>query len=83
MCDFPEYQDQVFLRGRECAGLPLEWFNPGPGGRFDRAAKVCASCPVIDRCEVYYLDDEESGYVAGMTLEERRAKRKTLRREAS
>lgn len=44
---------------------------------------VCARCPVIDRCETYYLDDEESGYVAGMTIEERRKKRKALRKEAS
>lgn len=83
MDDFAVYRDQVFIRGRACAGLPLEVFNPGPGYRFDKAAKVCASCPVIDRCEHYYLDDEESGYVAGMTIEVRREKRKALHREAS
>lgn len=83
MCDTAAYHDQVFLRGRACLGLPLEIFNPGPGGRFDMAASVCASCPVIDRCEHYFLGDEESGYVAGMTIDQRRKKRKALHRKAS
>lgn len=77
------YQNEVFMKGRACLGLPLSIFNPGPGGRYDQAISVCGSCPVRTLCEHYYLDDDESGYVAGMTIEQRRAKRKTLRRKAS
>lgn len=71
------------MRGRACAGLPREIFYPADGQKYDKAASVCARCPVIDRCERYYLDDEGRCYVAGMTQDERAQKRKSLRKEAS
>lgn len=41
-----------------------------------RAKALCARCPVYDRCDQWWRDDEQEprvGVVAGKTVEERRA----------
>jgi hypothetical protein len=80
----PAYlRDLVFLHGRACANTAEEIWFPSTGGRYGPARMICGRCPVIERCERYYLDDESNGFVAGMTLAERHIRRKALRKEAS
>lgn len=56
-----------------------------PGAENEEAAKtVCASCPVLEACRSYALGGpgwwESDGVWGGMTVEERRAKRRAQRK---
>lgn len=64
--------------GGLCAQTDPELFFPDKGQRSDKAAAICAACPVIEECrvEVFHVernlyDHEMFGYAAGMTARER------------
>lgn len=64
--------------GGLCAQTDPELFFPDKGQRSDKAAAICAACPVIEECrvEVFHVernlcDREVFGYAAGMTARER------------
>lgn len=73
-----------------CAGMPTDvFFQPEPQGRGDRkngpdphaeARAVCAACPVINECLTWAMENNEYGFLGGMTERERAAlKRKQQR----
>lgn len=54
-----------------CASAdPEEWF-PEKGVSAHRAKRICATCPVIDECLQFALDNNESGIWGGMSHSER------------
>lgn len=59
-------------------------FFPSDGVGVDRARKICASCPVLDQCLDYALDNQiEHGVWGGCSERERRRILKRRRTEAA
>lgn len=77
------YEDADFIRQVLCLGMPVEIFYPGRSGRYTTAAKLCAKCPVREKCAMYWLYDDTPAYIGGMTPDERKKARKALARRAS
>jgi WhiB family redox-sensing transcriptional regulator len=56
-----------------CRLYPPATFFPSDGVGVDKARKICAGCPVLDRCLEYALDERiEHGVWGGCSERERR-----------
>ena len=54
-----------------CASAdPEEWF-PVKGASAHRAKRICSTCPVIDECLQFALDNNETGIWGGTSHSER------------
>jgi WhiB family redox-sensing transcriptional regulator len=63
-----------------CVGEDPEIFFPVHGAPASKARKICAACPVKDRCLQYAIDADEFGIWAGLDQDERRNSRRRQRR---
>lgn len=66
------------MQGRACRHIPIGVFFPDHGERFDNAAMVCASCPVLKLCKQYFGLSDSEGYIAGLTPTQRKALRRKV-----
>lgn len=56
-----------------CRGMETSIFYPEHGQRAENARKVCQTCPVIDQCGEYALDNgERFGVWGGGSIDRRR-----------
>lgn len=56
-----------------CATVdPEEWF-PEKGVSAHQAKKICVTCPVIDECLQFALDNDETGIWGGTSHRQRRS----------
>jgi WhiB family redox-sensing transcriptional regulator len=67
-----------------CRMYPPATFFPSDGVGVDRARKVCAGCPVIDKCREHALENRiEHGVWGGCSERERRRILKRRRTEVA
>jgi WhiB family transcriptional regulator, redox-sensing transcriptional regulator len=66
-----------------CRGQPTNWWFPEVGERVDeRAAEICAACPVATECLAVSLWPLENGVWGGMGMRSRRRHREETSRPA-
>lgn len=68
-----------------CRDFPLPnyehlWFYDVGNARNKQAAAICAACPVQTECLDFAIDNNERGYWAGTTEDERRTIRRRRKR---
>lgn len=62
---------EKWMESAVCASAdPEEWF-PEKGVRAAKAKKICATCPVIDECLQFAIDNNEVGIWGGTSRRER------------
>jgi WhiB family redox-sensing transcriptional regulator len=67
---------EKWMESAVCATAdPEEWF-PEKGSSSQKAKNICATCPVIDECLQFALDNEEAGIWGGTSSRERRRMRR-------
>ena len=66
-----------------CASAdPEEWF-PEKGANSRKAKNICRTCPVIDECLQFALDNNEKGIWGGTSTRERATLRRLQSREVA
>ena len=70
--------DTSWMADGNCRAHPPATFFPSDGVGVDRARKICASCPALDTCLEYALDNRIDHGVWGGTSE--RERRRILKR---
>ena len=70
-------RDRSFMVHGACRGLPYGFMFPDHGVNATEQKAICATCPVIDACREYGID-EHYGVWGGTTEQERRAMRRGL-----
>lgn len=77
---------QKILDNAACSGSPTEWFfpeNPHHPAAYDKAAELCAGCPVLLECQEHAIWHEPYGFWGGMSQHARRLARQARRRRAA
>lgn len=77
--DYPEFSldEMSFMLGSECQGMATSLFFPENGKRVSSKARAaCDRCDVQPECLAWALKNEEYGFWAGTTAEERAVMRK-------
>lgn len=73
-----------WMRDGNCRNYPPAAFFPSDGVGVDAARRICASCPVQDRCLEYALTNRiDHGVWGGSSERERRRILKRRRQEAA
>jgi WhiB family transcriptional regulator, redox-sensing transcriptional regulator len=74
----------AWMADGNCRNYPPAAFFPSDGVGVDRARKICATCPVIDTCLGYALEQRiEHGVWGGCSERERRRILKRRRQDAA
>ncbi|MFZ4810266.1 MAG: WhiB family transcriptional regulator [Ilumatobacteraceae bacterium] len=74
----------AWMADGNCRSYPPAAFFPSDGVGVDRARKICATCPVIDTCLEYALEQRiEHGVWGGCSERERRRILKRRRQDAA
>jgi WhiB family redox-sensing transcriptional regulator len=63
-------RDRSFMTDGACRGLPYGWMFPDHWATALERKAICATCPVVDACREYGLD-EHHGVWGGLTERER------------
>ena len=71
------------MQNGECNEKPPEIFFPSDGVGVEKAKRICAECPVKDRCLEYALKNRVDHGVWGGTSERQRRRILKARREAA
>ena len=70
--DVVTLKTEKWMASAVCATAdPEEWF-PEKGVSALKAKRICATCPVIDQCLQFALDNNETGIWGGTSSRERR-----------
>jgi hypothetical protein len=81
---FRLYDPMPWVEEAACKDSPVEWFFPKKGGQSGKAKEVCATCPVIEDCLYYAIENSEIwGIWGGMHYRERLAFARTLKEDVA
>lgn len=73
----------TWMRNGNCRDYPPSVFFPSDGVGVDNARKICATCPVVEECKTYALDNRiDHGVWGGCSERERRRILKRRRQTA-
>jgi WhiB family redox-sensing transcriptional regulator len=80
IADIVAAREQEWRTDAACRTEPVDTFFParGENRKTDRAAELCATCPVADQCRRYALSlpaSERAGIWAGRSVDRRRLSR--------